>query len=182
MKSFRIILLLSLFGMSSLAETGDYDLLKLHAKVLPRIIQMTLPTDVPENAGVLCLLYEPVDYDSASVLQKLLKESVLHAPGQHLEIKKRQYSRWQECAGTQALFLFNTDIKTVHSVLKTIGRGRVFVAGYNAQMLQEGVDYSIYIGRAVHPYLNLQTLKAKGIVPKPLLLRISKVYQPKDVR
>lgn len=173
-----ILLLFSLLW----GEGSDFDMLKVHSKILPRILQMSLPAPSDTAPELLCLLYDPIDAENAYIFAKLLNVSVRRAQGFELMIKMASYAHMQTCMDAQALFLFDTNPATLRAVRKMVGERPVFVAAYSAQLLEEGADYSLSIGRTVQPYLNLKTLAKKGIIPKPLLIRISKIYVQKEER
>lgn len=181
MKSMYKLALATLLLFSvAWGESGDFDMLKVHSKILPRILQMSLPATPEDTPKLLCLLYDPIDTENAYIFAKLLKKSVSKAQGFRLMVQIATYAQMQVCADAQALFLFDTNPKTLTAVQKMVGQQPVFVAAYSAQLLERGADYSLSIGRTVQPYLNPKTLSYKGIVPNPLLLRISKIYVQKE--
>jgi hypothetical protein len=173
---FVKLLLMPFFVQAAMADTVDFDLLKLHAKVLPRVLQMSLPAKAERLPRILCLMYEPMDSGSASVLAEFLEKSAATASGPSFVLRNVTYAQMQECADSQALFLFETSASTLKQVLQMVKGRSIFVAAYSEHMLKEGADYSLHIGRTVKPYLNLQTLSRKGISVAPVLLRISKLY------
>ena len=52
---------------------------------------------------------------------------------------------------------------------------------YDASLLTEGVEVSLFLGRKILPYINVKALNRNTITIDQILLRISKIYMETDI-
>jgi hypothetical protein len=51
---------------------------------------------------------------------------------------------------------------------------------YDPKYLEKGVNASLFLGRKVTPYVNMNALRKNGIELDNVLVRISKIYSNED--
>lgn len=174
-RHFGFLLLLSaLFVPGSVkAEYYDTTLLTLFSKILPRIVSASnLAPKAGEPLGV-CIVRDEVDASAAAVFGALLANAVrTHG----IEIVQTDFSHVEVCGKRPLLFLFNASPETVSTALSSLTTFSPMVAAYDYRLLSSGADVSLFVGRSVKPYVNLESLRGKGIRLEPIILQVSKIY------
>lgn len=182
----RICLLLTFLGSFPAVHAAGYDadLLKIYAKILPRLVIMSSQKErIRDNTIVLCLLYDKIDAAAADRLSELLGSGASErASGYRFRLIQKPFFEAAACRESQLVFLFNSDGTAVTNALAAVNAFPVITAAYDRSLLDRGADVSLYVGRNVVPYLNIETLKRKGIVFDPLLFRVSKIHKGKGGR
>jgi len=180
---FRLLLsfsmLLSAFMLN--AATYDDDVLSIFSKVLPRLVLMSNTKDEIKNEIEICILHDDIDEKKAALLIK--KTNDIYPNGiknYHITLKKTNYSNIIQCEDSKLMFLFNSDEKNIHHVLDFSRKHAILTTSYDSQLLKDGADISMFLGRKIVPYINLGSIQGKEIVLHNTLLRISKIYKRED--
>lgn len=174
-KTFFILFIVSLTSASAMSY--DEDVLNMFAKLSPRIALMSSVKEQLDKTLVITVLYEISDKQTASALQEKIYNNYKNGlSGYTLEVKKVSYANMQESAKSHVLFLLATDAVQLQSAVAFAKARKILTVAYDAKALENGVDISLYLGRKVMPYLNLQSIKEKNIELENILFRISKIY------
>ena len=168
-----VLLSTLLFPLSLRAEYYDTTLLTLFSKILPRIVSFSsLAPGEGEPLGI-CIVREDVDASAAAAFEILLGNA---ARRHGIETVQTDFAHIAVCGKRQLLFVFNAPPETVSAALASFTSFRPLVAAYDPRLLSAGADVSLFVGRSVKPYLNLESLKDKGIRLEAIILQVSKIY------
>lgn len=175
-QSFFIVLMFC--ANSIFAANYDDDILNMYAKLSPRIVLMSSVKKELGTTVEICLLHEKSDASTASMLQeKIINNYANGIKNYKLDIKKVLYSELDECAKSHMLFLFATNEMELKKSVEFSREKKMLTIAYDSKVLESGVDVSLFIGRKVLPYVNMGSIKRKGIELDGILLRISKIYR-----
>lgn len=179
-KIFRLILIFSLFFSSGNlnAFVYDDDILDIFSKTLPRFILMSSQKERLEENLAICLLHDKVDERAAFSLTEKINS---HYPNGIKEYKIKvissSYSDMESCAQSQLVYMFNSGSENIKKALAFSAQHVLLTVAYDNGLLEEGVGISLFLGRKVSPYVNVEALRANGVEMNNLLLRISKIYE-----
>jgi hypothetical protein len=172
------LLLLSLLTALLYGYAYNDKLLRVYAKIIPRIALMTHSDEsFPGNSIGICLLYEKGDEEGARRLHDMMLAA--YPDGlryRTLELSLQPYDRHRSCRDSALLFLFDTDRAGMQPSLDFARSHGIPTMSYSSRFLDSGVMFSMHLGKTVRPYLNLEAAKESGITPDSLLIRISKIY------
>lgn len=173
----RLFLLISLTLQPLFLHGSDYDtdLLTIFSKLLPRIIMMSSLKPAPDTPVNICLVHHEMQRSVADGFEAMLiRNNVIRK----IQITHADFGHLSGCKAPQLLFLFEAPPQAFAQTLDQITALGAMAAAYDPHRLAQGADISLFVGRSVVPYVNLQTLLEKNIRLKPLLLRVSKIYAP----
>lgn len=174
-QSFFILLIFCTQGL--FAMSYDEDILNMYAKLSPRIVLMSSIKDELDSSLGICILHEETDDQAASTLHKKIINNYKDGlKGYTLRIKKVFYSNLEECRSTNMLFFFRTNEMQLKKSIEFSQENQILTISYDSKTLESGVDLSLFIGRKVVPYINVRSIKSKGIILENILFRISKIY------
>ncbi len=175
-KIFSIVVLLSTSTL--FAAHYDDDILSMYAKLSPRIILMSTLKEKREQKLEICLLHQKIDEQAALALQeKIINNYQTKIQSYDFEIKRTLYEREEECINSSLLFLFAGSVSQVKKSVAFSKEKKILTLSYDAKLLENGVDISLFIGRKVTPYINVGSIQSKGITMDNMLLRVSKIYR-----
>ena len=162
---------------SIFAMNYDDDILSMYAKLSPRIVLLSSTKENLKDTLEICLLHESSDEQTASTLQdKMLNNYKNGIKNYRLDIKKVLYTKLDECANSNMLFLLATDEAQLQKSIQFSRDKKILTISYDSKALESGADISLFIGRKILPYLNVRTIQNKGIELESMLFRISKIY------
>lgn len=178
MKLPRVILLL-IAAVLTLHAAYDTVLLKMHAKVFPKMIMTDTEIDrkAVDGAIVVGIVYDQGEVGDARRLQALIEELYPDIGAYRLEVRLLPYSRFDEPSppSASALFLLDSSSKNVRKAVAYAQRHALVTYAYNPAYLKQGVLLSLYIDQKTRPYLNLSEAKSYNIRFSTILLKIAKL-------
>lgn len=176
--------LLVVLNFSSLcAYEYDDDVLGIYSKLSPRFILMSSQKDKIKTEINMCVLHDDVDeVASKTFISKTTNNYPNGLKDYRLKFIDSVYPNLENCKASQLMFLFNTEEKNIISSVEFAKRNKILLLSYDSEILEYGVDVSLFIGRKVTPYVNVDSLKTKDIEFNNVLLRVSKIYQNKEKR
>ena len=174
---FVTIMLLLLNPLALFSSSYDSDILNVFSKLMPRFVLMSSLQEHIESSINICLLHENKDKLTASSLQDMIYKNYPEGiKGYEIFVRMSSYSTTTECQDSQLIFLFDTDLVSIE---KFRGEKKLIVS-YSPVFLEKRSDISLFVGRRVVPYLNVNHLHKKGIKLDNILYRISKIYKSKE--
>jgi hypothetical protein len=75
------------------------------------------------------------------------------------------------------LFISDVQNRDINSAIEFSRKNEILSMSYNPKFLENGVSTSIFIGRKVVPYINVEALQKSHIELNNILLRVSKIYK-----
>lgn len=181
---FKVLLVVSLlFSMQAAASEYEEGTLEIASKILPRLVLMSsLQKNIKKQIDI-CILYDKPDAaDANSLLEKIHTNYPNGLKNYPLAIKKYEFAGTNLCDQSQIAFLFNTNDQTIEKTLRILNQKGILSMSYDPAFLEKGVQSSLFLGRKVTPYLNLNALKNSKILLDPLVVQISKIYTPGDAK
>jgi len=129
----------------------------------------------------ICVLYDEMDKRLASLLISKTENNYPNGIKNYkINFTKSNYSNIKKCQNTQLIFLFNTDEENIQKALEYSLMNKTLTISYDQKILEDGVDISLFLGRKIIPYININSIRKKDIVLNNILLRISKIYTARD--
>ena len=86
------------------------------------------------------------------------------------------------CKRSEILFFFNSTNENIVAGALYAKDYKALSVSYDNIYLTNGVELSLFLGRRIIPYINMQAVQNNGVKLDDLLLRISKIYQETDHR
>lgn len=168
---------LSLAPVPLYASVYDDDVLGIYSKMIPRLILMSNEKEKRKDIIEICLLYDKIDERTAQTLAE--KISAEYPSGiKNLKIKTTNagYSNMEICQNSQMVFVFNSSESNIEKAAKFSNEHKIMSMSYDAKYLDSGVGLSLFLGRKVVPYINMEPFRKTGIELDNVLFRISKIY------
>lgn len=178
---------LSFFILSSstplYAFNYDNDVLEIFSKLIPRIVLMSERKNNVQNKIQLCLVSDKNDDNSAAMLAEKIKSNYPDGIG-NIKIKTigTSFMNVGSCKNSQLVFLFDTNEQNIDHAVKFANENMILTMSYDARYLENGVATSLFLGRKVIPYININVIRKNKIGMDSVLLRISKIYSDGDDR
>lgn len=175
----ELILLLTLFN-SVFLNAGNYngDILNIYSKMIPRFIIMSTQKEKIKDDIAICILSDKLDNIEAILLrdkiQKNYPKGLLNYP---LNIIQTDYTKIKSCKNTQLIFMFDSNEENIQNTIDFLQKNQILSVSYNRDLLEKGIDISLFIGKKVTPYINYKSITSKKIVLDNLLIRVSKIYK-----
>lgn len=180
---FRNFFIFFIIIYSTLLSAFNYDddILDIYSKVMPRFVLMSSQIDKLSSKISICIISEEVDKLSAMTLIEKSNENYPDGIKNYtINYIYVDYTDIDECKTSKLAFLFNSDKKNIDDFLQFSLENKILTLSYSKEFLKNGVDISLFLGRKIVPYLNIDSIKKKGIQLNNLLLRISKIYAKED--
>ncbi len=178
-----IILIFSLSFNATLlnAFVYDDDVLDIFSKTLPRFILMSSQKERIKDDLEICILHDEIDELTAlSLIEKVNENYPNGIKDYQIRLINSNYSTIDLCQNSQLAFMFNTSKENINKALSFSFRHSILSVSYDERLLHEGVGLSMFLGRKVTPYVNINALHKNGIELNNILLRISKIYEGGD--
>lgn len=174
----RLIFLLTL-SSATLLNAANYndDLLNIYMKMAPRFIVMS-SQKAKINVNIeICALYEPLDESVAKSLVDKIHNAYPNGLKNHpIKFILSDYSKPEACKNSQLAFMLEADDKRFEDALLFLRNNGVLAMSYDISFLEKGADVSLFVGRNIAAYINMESITNKKIVFNNLLLRVSKIY------
>ncbi len=173
----------SLFLSLTELNAADYDedVLEIFSKLLPRFVIMSDQKAKIKDQITICVLHEDVEEGVAS---RLIDKTIHNYPqgikNYNIKLIQTDFTNLSSCKNSELLFLFNTSEKNIDEALLYAKKQKTLTVSYDASLLTNGVEVSLFLGRKILPYINVNALKKNSIMIDPILLRISKIYMETD--
>lgn len=154
-------------------------LLKIYAKVLPKIVVTNQPGEIPISQIDLCIVYEPGDDDNARELQRMIADFYPDGiKGIGVVTRLCTFDDLAPCRDASALMLMQSTNERIAAATAFAKTHHIFSAAYDALHLQQDVIFSLDIQSDVKPYINVNAAKQSRVPLNSALLQISKIYHP----
>jgi len=174
-----IVLMLNVSALHALSY--DDDILNIYSKILPRFIIMSSIKEKIKDNVEICILYDDIDALVALSLVDKVKSNYPKGIKKHkINLLTTTYSNITKCENAQLVFMFNSNEKNINNAVVFSNKQSTLTMSYDAALLENGVEISLFIGRKVLPYINMGAIINNKIELDNLLLRISKIYTGKD--
>jgi len=175
-----LLILIMLFSIAGGYSYND-QLMQIYAKIAPRLVLMSkMPYVLPKESIDITILYEKGDERAAENLREKMLEIYPKGLGNRkLEIGLVPYGISEKLKKVSLLFLLEGDTDSVKAALDFAGKEKLLTISYNRKLLSQGAILSLYIGKTVKPFLNLEAAKRSDIVFDSVLFKISKIYSSK---
>ncbi|HEX5710067.1 MAG TPA: YfiR/HmsC family protein [Sulfuricurvum sp.] len=165
------------------ASTYDEDVLTIYSKVVPRFILMSSQKNTLQDKMEICVLHDKLDERIASSLMDKITTTYPNGIKNYkIKLIESDYSDLEACRNSQLIFIFDTDDKNVNKTIKFSNKHTIFTMAYDAKYLEHGVHASLFLGRKVTPYINLNGIRKNEMELDNTLVRISKIYSNEDVK
>jgi len=177
---FRVLFLFCILLCSSISFASEYnnDTLNIFSKISPRLILMSSQKEKLKNTINICVLHDKIDKNLAlSLIDKTDNSYPNGIKNYKIIFTKNNYANIENCENSQLLFLFNTDDNNIKKTLEYAQKKKILTISYDQKLLENGVDISLFLGRKIIPYINVENIVKKDIVLNNILLRISKIYK-----
>jgi hypothetical protein len=174
-----LILICSIFisSTSLSAAVYDDDVLDIFSKIAPRLILMsTQKNQIKENIEI-CVLHDKIDEAVKTSFIERIQNSYPNGIKNHpIKLTDGDYANINLCKNSHLVFMLNTNEEHIHNALKYAAEHSSLSMSYDPKYLTYGVNASLFLGRKVTPYLNLDSTQKNQIEFDNLLIRISKIY------
>jgi len=163
------------------AYTYEHQILQIHAKIAPRIILMSKSnTQISEDIKII-IVYEKGDEDSAEIFKSFIQSNYPKGLNNRLlKIEKISYDSFIDAPKDSLVFLFDGEDFHIQKILSFAKKNSLLTMSYRNNYLDDGVLVSLYVGKSLKPYLNIQAAKESGIIFQNNLIAISKIFYPKE--
>lgn len=173
----KLFTLLCLATSTIHASLYDDEVLTVFAKIAPRMILMSSQKEKIKESIQICVIHDKIDERSAISLIDKIHDAYPNPIANHpLSLTNTTYASIDKCQNSQLLFLLNTNNKNIEKALQYSHDHGAMSISYDPNYLENGVDASLFFGRKVTPYLNINALRKNRIEVDNLLIRISKIY------
>lgn len=186
MNHFLILLFtltMSLNSTALYALSYDDDVLTIFSKVLPRFILMSSQKNTLQDKMEICILHDKLDERAASsLIDKINGNYPSGIKNYKIKVLESDYSHLEVCQSSQLVFIFDTDDKNINKTIKFSNKHAIFTMSYDDRYLENGVHASLFLGRKVIPFINLNGIRKNEMELDNALVRISKIYSNEDVK
>lgn len=140
------------------------------------VLMSSQKKQIKENIE-LCIVNDKIDERIALSLIDKLYDTYPKGLNKHpLKLTNTTYSTIEKCESSQLLFLLSSNDENIEKALRYTHKHTAISMSYDPAYLENGVQVSLFLGRKVTPYLNINELRKNGIDVDNLLIRISKIY------
>ncbi len=163
------------------ASIYNYDTLSMFAKITPRFIFLSSVKNSIKEEVKLCIVSDNIKNKEVLYLSHNIPIYYPHGiQSMPLKIISISYNdllkNSKNCNDAQILFLFNSTNKHIEESVKYAKSHTILTTSYDANLLNNGVDISLYLGRKIVPYINIKSIKEKGITLNNTILGLSKIF------
>ncbi|MBV5320266.1 MAG: hypothetical protein JZU62_01150 [Sulfuricurvum sp.] len=169
------------YANSLFASVYDDDVLEIFSKIMPRFVLMSSQKKNIQNQMEVCILYDKLDERSAvSLIEKIQNSYPNGIKNYPIKLIKSDYGSIDKCRKSQLAFMFDSDDSTINNSIRFLNSYSILTVAYDAKYLGKGVDATLFLGRKVMPYININALQHSGIELDNTLVQISKIYMKGD--
>lgn len=163
------------------ASAYDNDVLDIFSKLMPRFILMSSSKNGLQDKIEICVLHDKIDERAAlSLIDKIDSNYPSGIKNYKIKVLNSNYSHIDVCQNSQLTFMFDSGDKNIDKAVKYSNEHTIFTMSYDPKYLEKGVNASLFLGRKVTPYVNMNALRKSGIELDNVLIRISKIYLNED--
>lgn len=153
------------------------DLLEVFSKIAPRLVVMSNQTNGIRSDINICVVNDQVDDKYGSLLiHKIEKNYPNGIKNYKLKLINTSYSELNVCQHSHLAIMFNSDSQSIEKSINFFNRNTILTFSFNPKYLEYGVGVTLYIGKKVVPYINLDALRKNRIELDNALIQISKIY------
>ena len=177
--SFYSTLLCTIFIASTSLNAAIYDgdVLDIFAKIAPRLVLMSSQKDRLKENIEICVLHDKIDETAKTSFIGRIESSYPHGIKNYpIKLIDGDYTHIDLCKNSHLLFMLSTNENNIKNSLKYAAVHSSLTMSYDPGLLTYGVNASLFLGRKVTPYLNLDSTQKNKIEFDNLLIRISKIY------
>lgn len=177
----RILFFIYLLSNLTALYAYDDNILNIYSKMLPRFILMSSQKEKITDKIEICILHDAIDDRDAALLMDKVNNNYPHGVNSDkIKLLSIGYNDLQVCKNAQSAFLFNSNDINIKKAILFLNRQKILTISYNAQLLEDGAEISLFIGRKVQPYINIQEILKNNIKLDNILLRVSKIYSKSE--
>ncbi|MCD4667535.1 MAG: YfiR/HmsC family protein [Sulfurimonas sp.] len=180
----RYLLLLIYLSTILFASSINNSVLKIHATLVPKLLLMDydFKEKISNNTINIVITYENTDYKDAQFLKRTIEQKYKDGlKSFNLSITLISYNNINSYKTKANLYyLFPSNKQNIINIIKKAKKSHTLTFSYEKNNLQNGVMSSVLIGSKVKLILNLEAIKSSDIALRPLLLKISEIYQQKE--
>lgn len=173
-----------ILSASSLNASGyDDDVLEIFSKMLPRFILMSNQKNSLKDRIEICVLNDRIDEKSASLLMDKIDANYPNGIKSYkIRLVEGNYGSIDACRSSQLIFMFDSKEENIEKAIRYSRENHALSMSYDAKYLENGVGASLFLGRKVVPYINVNAVRKSGVEFDNLLVQISKIYLNDEVR
>lgn len=163
------------------ASTYDDDVLNIFSKIAPRFIIMSSQKIKIKNEIEICVLHDKIDESVAlSFIDKINTNYPNGMKNHPMKLINSSYADINNCKTSQLAFIFNSDKKNIEATVLFLNQQNILSMSYEKELLDYGVQISLFLGRKVLPYINMKAITENKIELDNILLRVSKIYNESE--
>ncbi|MDD2356291.1 MAG: YfiR/HmsC family protein [Thiovulaceae bacterium] len=182
-KFVKVLLLFAFLFNTTMVSATDYDedVLEIFSKLLPRFVIMSDQKLKVKDQINICVVHEDIEKGTASsLIEKTIHNYPQGIKNYNIKLIQTDFTNLSMCKNSELFFLFNSSEKNIIETLLFAKKQKILTVSYDASLLENGIEVSLFLGRKILPYINVNALKRNGIIVDPILLRISKIYMQTD--
>ncbi|OYZ65585.1 MAG: hypothetical protein B7Y17_03195, partial [Sulfuricurvum sp. 24-42-5] len=170
----RLVTIIFFYSTTLNATIYDNVTLSLFSKIIPRIVLMSSQKEQIKETIDLCIVGDKIDERVALTMIDKLTDTYPNGINNHLlKLTNTTYSTIEKCQSSQLIFLLSSNEQNIDKAVQYTHKHRAISMSYDPLYLENGVQVSLFLGRKVTPYLNINELRKNGIDVDNLLIRIS---------
>ena len=174
---------LMLYASSLNASGYDDDVLEIFSKMLPRFVLMSNQKNLLKERLEICILNDKIDEKNALILMSKIDTNYPNGIKNYkIRLVEGDYANVNVCRNSQLIFMFDSTDENIAKAIRYSKENHVLSMSYDAKYLENGVGASLFLGRKVVPYININALHKNGVEFDNLLVQISKIYASEEVR
>lgn len=174
---------LMLYASSLNASGYDDDVLEIFSKMLPRFVLMSNQKNLLKERLEICILNDKIDEKTALTLMNKIDTNYPNGIKNYkIRLVEGDYANVNACRNSQLIFMFDSADENIAKAIRYSKENHVLSMSYDAKYLENGVGASLFLGRKVVPYINVNALHKNGVEFDNLLVQISKIYASEEVR
>lgn len=179
----RFFLIYTLFFNTMILNALNYDndILNIFSKIIPRFIIMSSQKEKVKDTLEICILHDDIDASEALLLMHKINTDYPNGIQNYkINLLKTTYTEIKICENAQLIFMLNSSTNNIRKALNFSNQYNILTMSYDAGLLEDGVEISLFIGRKVLPYINMKAINKNKIQLDNILLRVSKIFYEKE--
>ena len=146
------------------ASVYDDDLLNIFSKIMPRIVLMSSQKEKINKEIDICIFHSNVDEKTATSLINKTNSNYPHGiKNYQIKFTKTTYSDISKCENSVLAFLLNSNEENIKQALEFTKKHTILTISHDSKLLINGVDISMFLGRKITPYINVNSIRKKNI-------------------
>ena len=176
----RFFIIFSFISTILFASNINDSLLKVHATLVPKIPLMDykFQKKCSKHNIKIVLLYDKINYkDALSLKSKIDIKYNNGIKAYNVAVSLVEYKNLNEDTVNIYYLLPTTKTQHIKEVVKIAKKNNSLTFSYLKDYLKYDIMFSINIGSKIKPVINLDAIRRCGVTFRPILLKISKIYQ-----